>query len=256
MKTEFKSLKMLALTIGTCAAALCAPVSSAAAAPFTAEQKAEIEAMFKEFLAANPEAILQSVDNFRAEQEKKTQQSAQDNLQEYQEYFLNKDLPIAGNPDGDVTLVEFFDYNCGYCRKAFADIQTLLGEDKNLRVVFQEMPILSPSSRTMATLALAAHDQGKYFEMHKALMDYRGSQSDDAFYKLAESLGLDMAKMKAAVTSEEMQAEITKSMDMARALGIKGTPGFVVGDRIYPGYIGTDALRKAVADARAENKEK
>jgi len=244
----------LALTLGTCAAALSFAVPAVSAESFTEEQKAEIETLFKKFLADNPESILESVDNFRAEQERQTQQSAQDSLKKYQEYFARDDMPMAGNPEGDVTVVEYFDYNCGYCKKAFADIRKIIDEDKNVRVVFQEMPILSPSSRTMATLALAAHRQGKYFEMHTALMDHRGSQSDEAFYKVAESIGLDMDKMKAEVKAEEIMAEVQKTLDMARELGIKGTPGFIIGDRIYPGYIGLEGVKNAIADARAAKK--
>jgi len=250
LKKNIKNLKFLALTLGTCAAALLAPINTAQAETFTAKQTKEIEVLFKKFLSENPELILETVDNYRSTQEKLTQQSAQKNLAEYEDYFAAKDLPTAGNPDGDVTLVEYFDYNCGYCRKAFEDIVVLLEEDKNLRVIFQEMPILSPSSINMASIALAAQEQGKYFEMHQALMDYRGGQSDEAFYGVAKKIGLDIEKLKIAAGSDEVKAKIKKSMDMAKTLDIRGTPGFIIGDKIYPGYIGLDGLREAVKDAR------
>ncbi len=250
MKKDIKKLKFLALTLGTCAATLFTPINNAHAETFNAEQEKEIESLFKKFLSENPELILKSVDDYRSAQEKKTQQSAQKNLSEYKEYFADKNLPSTGNPDGDVTIVEYFDYNCGYCRKAFADILTVIEKDKNIRVVFQEMPILSPSSIKMASIALAAHKQGKYFEMHTALMEYKGGQSDNAFYGLAEKLGLNIEKLKADAGSEDIKAQIRKSTDMAKTLDIRGTPGFIIGDKIYPGYIGLEGLRDAIKKAR------
>lgn len=253
---KIKNFKFLALAMGVCSVALLTPVHNARAEEFTPEQVKELDVLFKKFLAENPEVILKSVDDFRASEEKKTQQSAQQNLAEYADYFTDASLPSAGNPDGDVTVVEYFDYNCGYCRKAYQDILTLIKEDTNLRVVFQEMPILSPSSKVMAGLAMAAHEQGKYFEMHKALMDYRGSQSDDAYNKLAEKIGLDVSKMQTDAKSVDIIASIDKSSDMARVLGIRGTPGFIVGDQIYPGYIGLDGLRNAIKEARSAQSAK
>ncbi len=256
MKKEIKKIKFLALTVGTCAAALFAPTHNVHAENFTAEQKQELEVLFKKFLADNPQSILDSVDSYRAAQEEKTQQSAAENLKKYDDYFKDNTLPIAGNPNGDVTVVEYFDYNCGYCRKAFADIQTLLNEDTNLRVIFQEMPILSPSSQTMAAISMAAHKQGKYFEMHKALMDYRGTQSEEAYNKVAKDVGVDVEQMNKDAASEDVLSAITTSSDMARDLGIRGTPGFIIGDKLFPGYIGLDGLRNAIKEARAANTAK
>ncbi len=252
MRNTLKKMNMFLLTVGVCAVAV-VPSYTAQASEFTDAQKAELEELFKEFLANNPQDILDSVDNYRADQERKTQQSAQEKLTDYQEFFKQSDLPTAGNPDGDVTIVEYFDYNCGYCKKAFEDVQKILDSDKNVRVVFQEMPILSPSSGKMAQYALAAKNQDKYFEMHTALMNHRGPQSDDAFVGLAETLGLDTEQLKQDIDSKGVKDQITKSIQMARELGVRGTPGFIIGDRIYPGYIGLDAMKKAVAEARAQN---
>lgn len=249
-----KKNKIRFLTFASCAAMLCAPFPSAAQS-FTQDQKKELEELFKEFLSDNPQIILDSVEKYRAAQEQKSQQSAQENLKEYVEFYKSNDLPMAGNPEGDVTIVEYFDYNCGYCRKAFADIQTIMAEDANVRVIFQEMPILSPSSRKMAQYALAALKQDKYFEMHTALMDYKGSQTDEAYTGLAEKVGLDLEQLKTDLESAEINEQIQKSLEMARNLGIRGTPGFIVGEKIYPGYIGVAALRKAVAEARAPKAE-
>lgn len=254
MKQNIKNLKRLALTLCMGTTALVGSMNIAHAEGFTEEQKAEIKELFEEFLFEKPELILEAVDRYRADQEKQSKLSAQENLAKYKTYFEGKDLPSMGNPDGDVTIVEFFDYNCGYCRKAFQDLVKLVETDKNVRVVFQEMPILSPSSHQMAKVSLAAHAQGKYFEMHKALMDYRGGQSAEAYYKLAEGLGLDMAKLKADTESDAMNASINKFLDRGRSLGIRGTPGFIIGDKIFPGYIGLKGLEDSVKKARAANK--
>lgn len=250
MKVILKKTRFLALAGSLCVALLTAPMHANAEEVFTQEQKKEIEKLFKDYISDNPELILLSVRKYQEEQERKMMQSAQDNLKEYKEFFADKSLPMAGNPDGDVTVVEFFDFNCGWCKKAFDDVQKIIAEDSNARVVFMDLPILSPASEKMTKIALAAHKQGKYFEMHKALMDYRGSQNDAAFFKLAADLGLDMDKLKADMDSADVQAAIAKATAIAQALGIRGTPGFVVGDKVYPGYIGIEKLRNAVKQAR------
>jgi len=239
------------MTASVSMAVLFAPINNAKAEEaITSAQKKEIETIVKQVISDNPELILNSVRKFQENQELKAAQSAEENLKDYKEFFAKKDLPMVGNPDGDVTIVEFFDFNCGYCKKAFEDVQKIIEEDKNVRIVFMDMPILSPTSSKMANIGLAAHKQGKYFEMHKALMDYRGSQTDEAFFKLAEKLGLDMNKLKEDMESADIQAFITKSKTMAQSLGIRGTPGFIIGEKVYPGYIGIDAMRKAVKEAR------
>ncbi len=254
MRNNIKNLKQLALTLCVGTTALAGSMNITHAEGFTDEQKAEIKGLFEEFLFEKPELILEAVDRYRADQEEQSKLSAQENLAKHASYFEGKDLPSMGNPDGDVTVVEFFDYNCGYCRKAFQDLVKLVEKDKNVRVVFQEMPILSPSSHQMAKVSLAAHAQGKYFEMHNALMDYRGSQSNESFYKVAEGLDLDIEKLKADTESAAMNASINKYLDRGRSLGIRGTPGFIIGDKIYPGYIGMKGLEDGVKKARDANK--
>ncbi|MDH5723824.1 MAG: DsbA family protein, partial [Alphaproteobacteria bacterium] len=232
MNIDFKP--RLLLLSALCASTILFTPNLSKAAEFTDAQKSEIETIVKEMIKANPEFIDTAMRDYYRDQEEKTKQNAEIKLQEYKDYFKNADLPMAGNPDGDVTVVEYFDYNCGYCKKAYADIVTLLGEDKNLRVVFQEMPILSPSSQTMAALAMAAHKQGKYFEMHQALMDYRGPQTIESYVELAKKIGLDIAKLEEDAKSAETGDMVKKSVDMAQNLGIRGTPGFIIGGKVYP----------------------
>lgn len=249
MTIDFKP--RLLLLSALCVSTISFLPTLAKAAEFSDAQKAEIETIVKDMIKANPEFVDTALRDYYKDQDESIKKNAEVKLQEYQDYFNKPDLPMAGNPDGDVTVVEYFDYNCGYCKKAFADVVKILEEDKNLRVVFQEMPILSPSSQTMAALALAAHQQGKYFEMHKVLMDYRGPQTIEAYVELAKKLGLDMAKLEADAKSTEIAESVKTSTEMAKNMGIRGTPGFVVGKKIYPGYIGLDGLKKAIADERA-----
>ena len=155
----------------------------------------------------------------------------------------------AGNPQGDVTLVEFTDYNCGFCRSSVADVQKMVGTDKNLRVVFREVPILSASSRDASKWALAAAKQGKHKAFHDAM--FAGEKPNDASIRLAaQKAGLDMAKAEVDANSEAVTAEIEANLAMMQKLGVGGTPTFVIGDTILEGALGHDALRQAVADAR------
>ena len=159
--------------------------------------------------------------------------------------------PNLGNPDGDVTVVEFFDYNCPYCRKAGQTVQELLASDANVRVIYREWPILGEDSVFASRAALAARAQGKYEEFHWALMNGEGRASEASILKLARHLGLDVAKLQADMTSPAVEAHIAQSNALARTLGFTGTPAFIVGDRTAPGMLSTDEISAMVTEARA-----
>jgi protein-disulfide isomerase len=177
------------------ALAFAAPVQAADA--FTAEQKTEIQKIVAEYLRDNPQAIIDSVNGMRAKEEKEMQEKAEANIGKFLPMLTAADAPSIGNPKGDVTVVEFFDYHCGYCKRALPDVNALIQDDKNVRVVFHEMPILSADSQTAALWALAAHKQGKYFEFHSKLMTTQGTLNEAALTKIGTDLGLDMDKLKA-----------------------------------------------------------
>ena len=130
------------------------------------------------------------------------------------------------------------------------DIQATLEKDSDVKFVFHEMPILGPSSRTAAQYALAAHKQGKYFEYHVALMEFRGEKNDKTLEKLAKDVGLDVEKAKADANSKEIAAMIEESMTLASKIGIRGTPAFIVGDKLFRGYLGPDGLQSEIKTAR------
>lgn len=158
---------------------------------------------------------------------------------------------VAGNPKGDVTLVEFFDYRCGYCKQVQPSVLALLKEDAKLRVVLKELPVLGPDSITAARAAIAAQQQaGKYLGFHNAMMAHRGQLSEGEILRIAKESGLDVAKLKADMAAPRVAEVIERNLALATKLGIQGTPGFIIGDEIVPGAIPLEAMRKLVQQQR------
>ena len=158
--------------------------------------------------------------------------------------------PVGGNPDGDVTLVEFFDYQCPYCKTIFPSIQALLAEDRNLRYVFKEFPILGRASVFAARAALAARRQGKYLEFHTALMPARGKLTETRVMRLAEKVGLDVDRLRRDMADGTVDATIRRNLELADGLGIFSTPVFIIGDTQIPGAVEIDTLKVLIARAR------
>jgi len=215
-----------------------AVVATATAQPaaFTPDQKKQIEDIIKSYLVANPEIFLDVQtaleEKMEKDQAEKLKVAIADNAAEI---YRAPDASIAGNPDGDITVVEFFDYNCGYCKRGLADVTKLVETDPKVRVVFKELPILSKGSEQAAYVALAAKKQGKYWELHKAMLGAKGHMDEASALRIAEKLGLDMDKLKADMASPEVKAEIAKDEGLAKKMGVNGTPHFLVGDRAIPG---------------------
>lgn len=243
-------MKHTALKFTLLASTLLISFQPATAEAFNPKDKEELGQFVREYLMENPEAIFDAVEKFQTEMQAKAEVEARDLLVNSKDILIAPGLPSIGNPDGDITVVEFFDYNCGYCKRALPDIVKLVEEDKNVRVVFHEMPILSDSSRLAAMWALAAHKQDKYFEYHSELMKHRGAKTADELKKIAKKLKLDVKQMEADAKSPEVRAEIASSMELAKKLGITGTPAFIVGDEVFKGYIGHDAMAKAIKQQR------
>ena len=185
---------------------------------------------------------------YKRQEEEKAKASIENNLSK----LTAGDLPFVGNKDAEITVVEFFDYNCGYCKRAVPDIRAILEEDKNVKFVFKEMPILGPSSRTAAQYALAAHKQGKYFDYHAKLMEHRGPKDEATLEKMAKDLDLNVDQMKVDANSEETNQAIEDSINLAGEIGIRGTPAFVIESELYRGYLGLEGLKAEIAKARAE----
>lgn len=160
------------------------------------------------------------------------------------------DKTVLGNPDGDVTIYEFSDYNCGYCKRAFNDIINALEEDGNIRLVIKEFPILAESSKTAAQLSMAAAELGYFEEFHTALMQWKGRLNEQAFVQIVSDLGLDMNQLATIIAEGEIDQTIAQTQALAYQLEINGTPGFVIGDTIVPGYITKGQLLELVQQAR------
>lgn len=203
---------------------------------FSAEQKKAIEEIVKDYLINNPEVFLEIQQVLEAKMDKIQAEKLTVAISENaKDIYHDPNSAVAGNPNGNITVVEFFDYNCGYCKKSFADMIKLIGADSNIRIVFKELPILAKASDEAARVALAARLQGKYWEMHKALFENKGPANEANALKLAEKIGLDMAKLKTDMNGPEVRAEIEKTKKLAQKMGINGTPHFLVGDRSIPG---------------------
>ena len=230
-----------------------APVSAHAAdAPaFTDAQKKQLDTMFHDYIMNNPKVIMDSVEKFRNDQQTNEEKAFDAKVKEKSAELYKKDGdPVAGNTKGDVTLVEFFDYNCGYCKHAFKDLKTLMDSDKKLKVVFKDIPILSETSFTAAQYALAADRQGKYWEFHSAMMEHNGPITEDSLQSVGKSVGLDVEKLKKDSKDPDIRAHLESNLALARDIGVNGTPAFVINDTVLRGAYGLEAMQKAVADSR------
>ena len=160
-------------------------------------------------------------------------------------------LPVAGNPTGDVTVVELFDYNCPYCRRAFPLIKNMLAGDSGIRLVLREFPVLGPKSAFASQAAIAASLQGKYLAFHEALMMQDGEITPPAVLDVARAAGLDVERLKADMTKPEISATIDATHALARRLRITGTPTFIIGDELISGFAGIEEIKAAVALERS-----
>lgn len=224
---------------------------TAKAEEFNEAQKAEIKKLFEEYLAESGDQILQSVNKHQAELAAKEQAEANKKAAEFAKELEDVDnLAIGGNPDGDVTLIEFFDYNCGYCRRALEEINKVLKDDDNVKVVFKEMPILGPSSLLAAKWSLASLEQDKYFDYHQAILKHNGQKTEKVLEDLAKDVGLDVDKLRKDAESDKVKEVIDQNLAYAQELNIRGTPGFVIAGQVFPGFIQADQIHDLIRQER------
>jgi protein-disulfide isomerase len=226
----------------------------AAATPllaFTDAEKKDIGAVVKQYLLEHPEAIQEAIDELKRKQEA-DQATAQSQAitENATKIFRSQADLVGGNPKGKVTMVEFFDYNCGYCKRAFPDVMKMIKADGDLRLVMKEFPILGPGSLFAARAALASRKQDKYWKYHLALMGHEGKMDEEAALAIAAEVGLDVAQLKRDMDSTEVTSVIDANMKLAEQLTIQGTPAFVIDKTLIPGAIGYDGLAAAVKDVR------
>jgi protein-disulfide isomerase len=241
MTAVFRLLATLVL-----AAVLAAP--GARAQGFTAQQRGEIETILRDYLLKHPEMIEELQALAQSEKIRKA-------IAENRETLLNSQRHVTlGNPKGDVTLVEFFDYNCGYCKRALDDMLTLLRTDPNLKVVLKEMPVLSQGSLEAAQVAAALAMQDKsgkrYLDFHQRLLGGRGQADKARALAVAKEAGADMARLEKDMASAETRAALEESLKLAETFGIQGTPSYVVGNEVLIGAVGLKELQAKIASAR------
>ncbi|HZV20217.1 MAG TPA: DsbA family protein [Hyphomicrobiales bacterium] len=251
------------LKIGFAAAALAAlsfaayrttvPVSAAETESFSEGQVKSIEKIVREYLINHPEVMLEVQEAYEKRAEAKRGEATRSRMPEFYKSLASMKTELApfSIGKGDVTLVEFFDYNCGYCRQTLPELLKLADTDKNVKVQFIEFPILAPGSTEASKVAIAAAKQGKYVEFHKAMFA-AGRASKESALKVAEQIGLNMDKVKADMASPETEALLTKMTEIARRIFVDGTPSFIAGDKVSPGAADFDQLKQFVDAARAE----
>ena len=235
----------LALALGLAAAPL------RAASGFKESRKREIERIVRDYLIENPDVIVEALRENRRREKAAERAARQKAVEESRDALLrNAADPVGGNPKGKVTVVEFFDYNCGWCKRGHPHLLAALKADGDIRLVFKEYPILAPSSRLAARAALAAAKQGKYREMHNRLMSNRGALDEDRIVAIAKLTGLDIPKLRADMAAHEVEAAIEANLALASRLGIDGTPAYVIGGKVRSGMLRAGQIGAEVARAR------
>jgi protein-disulfide isomerase len=251
-KDFLRAAAALALALGL-AAAPQAGSAQDAQPPFDATQSEAIEALVRQYLLEHPEVVVEALHRYEQQQqaaEAKRQAAAIVALAD--QLTADPRDPVIGNPDGDVTLVEFFDYRCGFCKRMTGVLTQLVDEDPNLRVVMKEFPILSRESGQAARAALAGLRQGKYEAFHFALME-GGALTDDEILAIAASVGLDTDELQDAMQDPAIGAALRDNLALAEKIGITGTPAFIVGNTMIPGAVSIEELRAKIAAARAKS---
>lgn len=217
----------------------------------TPAQRTEVEAIVRETLRNNPQILYEAIEALRNQQAAAKESEVKKALSSQQDkIFRSPDDEVAGNPSGDVTVVEFFDYRCGYCKKFHITRQALLAGDPNIRYVHKEFPVLGPESELAARAAIASRAQGKYLAFHEALMAHRGSYAKVAILEIAKETGLDPQKLEAAMFEPNVDRILAENRALADSLQIRGTPGFVVGDQIIPGAIELEEMLEVIHQIR------
>ncbi|MBI3503929.1 MAG: DsbA family protein [Proteobacteria bacterium] len=230
-----------------------APAAAQTPDAFTPAEREAIQRFMIETLRAKPELILEAIEALDAKREAEARaRSAAGLAEKKRELYDDAEAPVAGNPSGNLTIVEFFDYRCPYCKQMHAPMKALVAADGQLRIVRKDLPILGPASIVASHAALAARAQGKYPAFHDALMEFRGQLDEAAIFRVAADSGLDVAKLRRDMETPAVVLLIQRNTALAQALAITGTPAFVIGDALVPGAIDAETMKKLVAEARAK----
>ena len=237
------------------AAALAAlSTATPAQTAFTPEQRQAIGEVVKDYLIKNPEVLQEAIAELERRQQEAQKAAQASALSQSRDALVNSPHDFAaGNPSGDVTLVEFFDYNCGYCKRALGDMRALMQGDPKLRVVLKDFPVLGPESVEASRVALAVKRQlkgEKLFEYHVKLMETRGRVNGERAIAVAKEMGVDTARLQKDMEAPDVKATLQENVGLGDKLGLSGTPAFVVGSEVISGAVGLEPMRRTVAGVR------
>lgn len=251
MPTPLRKDAIMRLFILALALVLTSTGLARANSALTPAQTKAVERIVHDYLVKHPEVVIEAMQaaqkKDKAAKEAATEQTIRNR---HRDIYDDPDAQIGGNPKGDVTIVEFFDYRCPYCKEVQPHLESLLKSDHNLRIIYKEFPILGPTSVYASKLALAARAQGKYLAFHRAMMDTKGTITDAVVDKVAKSVGIDMARAKKDMTRPGIEAVIKKDYALADALKIDGTPAFIIAGRLFDGALNMDQLKQLLTAAR------
>lgn len=243
-----------ALAVSVAFASAATSPATAAEAAFSDAQRGQIQAIIKDYLVKNPEVLQEAIAELEHRQQDAQKTAQSDALKSESSALLTSPHGSeVGNPSGNVTLVEFFDYNCGFCKKALSDIRTLEKSDPKLRIVLKDFPVLGPDSLEASKVALAVKQQisgDKLFDYHTRLLNTHGRVNGDKAVSLARDMGLDMARLQRDMAGPDVKAALQENAALGEKLGLTGTPTFIVGDEVISGAVGLDPLRQAIAGVR------
>jgi protein-disulfide isomerase len=248
-------------TAATPVSAAPAPATdSSAAQTFSADQQQAIGALIKNYVATHPEIVQEALDALDKRQKEADAEKARMTIKDNNVTLFNSAHQVVlGNPQGNVTMVEFFDYNCGFCKRALPDMMSLLSANPNLRFVLKEFPVLGDGSVEAAHVAVAARMQDptgkKYVEFHQKLLGGRGAADKARALAVAKEVGFDMGRIEKDMDSPEVKATIDEDMKLADALGVSGTPTYVVGDEVVVGAVGLDELKAKLSPEKSPDKK-
>jgi protein-disulfide isomerase len=237
------------------ALALCGTLPSASAQSFSDTQRGDIETIVRNYLLAHPEVLEEAMAELGKRQAAAEAEKHQAGVAANAETIFNSPRGVVlGNKDGDVTFVEFFDYNCGYCKRAMVDMLDLMKTDPKLKVVLKEFPVLSQGSVEAAQVAVAVRMQDptgkKYLDFHQKLLTGRGAADKARAIAAAKEAGLDTARIEKDLASPEVRATIEENFKLAEAMGMNGTPSYVIGKQVVIGAVGLENLREKIGVAR------
>ncbi len=213
--------------------------------------KAALGRDIREYLLDNPEVLVEAMQELERKQERQRDVVAQRAIVNNQDrLYRDADDPVIGNPDGDVAVVEFSDYQCPYCKRAHLSVKAVLADDPKVKLIYKDLPILGEASRIASQAALASRKQGKHLELHNALMEHTGKLDRETIFQIAGSVGIDIARLQEDMDHPSIREAIERNSALAAELGVRGTPAFVIGDQFVPGAVDTDTLRQMIADTR------